>query len=434
MVEKKEKFPFAASITQQNVESFITLFFNYQYRKTSDKVFISQCREIMTKDPITGFCTEIIFLYMFSIIGQYSHDSKRITKDLRGQISSCKGSWSEILRRMASCYWYGYSWSQIACSDTPFNRKSISEIHTYDPLDYDFVVKDGKISKVTLGLSGKEIDYNTGVHLVVGIDKNFDYIFGCGRVESALPYWELHKLLMPVLALASQRQAQPILVKKTETGEDVLLIDQETGKPVIDAETGEEITVKKGWDSVQQLVQLGVAGVTAIDKDDEIFAIDLMVNGDFLLNVIKVAEQYRMVSLLVPVTLFSITNNGVGDAGLAKTHLELFRLMILSMAEFMVDEIVEKLFRPIIIYNYGEQENYGNFVINLDNPLAMEIAQVALTALDKGFVELADLEMINRIRQLIGISPYDDEGTKKPLTKTPVTPNDSQNKTPEKKE
>jgi hypothetical protein len=395
-------------VTLEDLVSFVSVF-SLEYRKRKERLYLLACRELLVVDPISKYCTEIIFLYLFSIFKEYSHTSPRITKDIRNSISNCKGNWFEVLRRIASCYWYGYSWSQVAVEDTPFNRKILSEIYTYDPINYDFHLKKGEIEKIIYyetGMQPLEIRADTGIHLVTGVDLSFDYELGTGRVEAALPYWELHKLIMPVLALAGQRQATPILVKKTETSADVILVDQETGLPVINPATGEEVLVKKGWDSVKQLEELGAAGITVIDPDDDLFSIELNVNADFLTGIIKLCEQYRMIAFLVPPTLVSITNSGVGDSGLSNVHLELFQMSVMAMAQFLGQELVEKLFRPIIIYNFGEQSDYGSFAIDEKNPMSLKIAEIAISAIGKGRVELEDIEMLNRIRKILGVPDF----------------------------
>jgi hypothetical protein len=394
-------------VSELQYANYVNNFF-MEFYKVSDKLFIMEVREMLERDPIVRFGVEVTNLYIMARMKGFQHPKAKIQKGINNAINELKGSWYQTLRKLVSCYWYGYSFTEISFKDEVGNRKTLNQMVTYDPLNYDFVIEKNKIKEVYYKSGeGIHVPYDCGIHLVVGEDCNFDVLHGSGRCNAALPYWELHKILMPVLSLAAQRQATPILVKKTETGDDVILINEETGQPEIDAETNEPMLVKKGWDSIQQLVKLGSAGVTAIDISDDLYAVDFSVNHEFLLGLIKYCEQARMNAMLIPSTLFTITNNGVGDAGLSQIHLEVFIKMIISMAEFLEQEIIEKLIRPLIIYNYGEQTYYGNFLIDRSDANLLELAKISIEAGNK-IPAIVDKGMLNDLRNMLGFQPLEE--------------------------
>ncbi|MGL5925542.1 phage portal protein family protein [Chroococcidiopsis sp.] len=366
-------------------------------------------KDMLRSDPVTRFCVELINLYMFNALGDYSHSRGRITKDIREQIINSKGSWIEVLKRVNSAQWYGYSWSQVAVEDTQFNRKRITEIYTLDPTAYEFQ-GDKTIDSVLVYASPKDylVDYDSGIHIVAGTDLSFDSIHGSARCEAAYPYWELHQLMMTVLAIAGQRQATPILVKKTETNDEVLLINPSTGQPVLD-DVGEPVLVSKGWDAIQQLESLGIAGVTAIDPDDEIYAIELKVNNDLLKEIIKYCEEMRMKSFFVPTLLGTTSLSGLGDSSLGDMHLEIFEELILSSLNFLMNEIIEQLIRPLIEYNFGVQSSYGTFEIKRRDRNILELAKVTLDGFAKGVFVATDPTVVNRLRSYLGIEPLDEK-------------------------
>jgi hypothetical protein len=371
----------------------------------SDKESIRLYKEMLRADTVSRFCVELIYLYALSVMGEYSHPRARVEKDIRGAISNCKGSWREVIKRMLSCAWFGYSWSEVQVAKTSKNRITLANIRTLDPSLYDFEGKDGELDTVIY--RGERLDYNTGVHLVVGADLSFDYCYGCGRAEPAYPFWELHQLMMPVLAIAGQRQATPLLVKKTETGDDVVLIDQVTGRPVLD-EQGQQILVSKGWDAIQQLEALGSAGVTAIDPDDELFQIEPKLLEQFLFELIKLCEQYRMMAFLVPATIGSFSQSGLGDAGLANTHKEIFEGMTAGLMQDISEALIEQLIRPIVIYNFGDIVDYGSFPLNLKDEQALEVVSIVSDAMSWGAFSKNDLAVANVLRKKIGLPELTD--------------------------
>lgn len=396
-----------------NKTTLLSNFFEEYYQRT-DYNFIKESREMLEKDPTVKFCVEVCNLYLLECLREYEHSNPKITTSINETISTSVGSWKSKIRKFLSCFWYGFSFTEISFSDIDNNQKSINEIVTYDPLKYDFVIKKGQTKYVSYmnGVTEILVPYECGVHLVTGDDLNFDDLYGNGRCKAALPYWELHKIIMPVIALAAQRQATPILVKKTDTGADVILIDDLTGLVVIDSETGEPVTIKKGWDAIRQLEKIGSAGITVIDPEDELYAIELKVNNSLLMDILKYCEQQRMSAMLVPSTIFNITNSGIGDSGLSKIHLEVFENMVNSMADFLNEELIEKLFKPLIIYNFGTQENYGKFIIEKSDRSVLEVATLAIDAISR-IPTLEDLEMLNSIRKMLGIPPLANTTTPK---------------------
>jgi hypothetical protein len=400
----------------QLVAGYLATYSVLNNKQGRDKIRSFQA--MLIHDPMTRFCIEVTLLYMFSMLGEYRHSKTKIQKDVQNNISNCEGSWREILKRMSSVFWYGYSWSEVAVTDTSTNRKILSAIQTLNPVKYDFDFSNGKQKVVYYGEKDLELDFNTGIHLVVGTDINFDYLLGCGRAEAAIAFMEFQEVMLPVLAIAGQRQATPILVKKTDSGRDVILVNPQTGIPEIDPNTGKQIKIKNGWESIRQLEELGSAGVTVIDLEDDLFQIEPKIAEKFLMDLMKYLEQNRMLSFLVPATLGSFSGSGVGDSSLADVHLETFEMMVFSMLEFLCEQLIEQLFRPIIIYNHGVQDDYGYFEINMKNKQSLEIAKIVIDAIAKGKGAFNDLETINKVRELLDIPLL----TELPTLETPVEP------------
>ncbi|MBQ9565331.1 MAG: hypothetical protein IJU98_07060, partial [Synergistaceae bacterium] len=57
-----------------------------------------------------------------------------------------------------------------------------------------------------------------------------------------------------------------------------------------------------------------------------------------------------------------------GSYSLGQVHLELFNATAAALAEDYIDVEIEQLWRPIIEWNFGPQEDYGTFAVNDDIP------------------------------------------------------------------
>lgn len=393
--------PDLRSLTSQ----FVARFTNVLIRPAgSGRDDVRKYQEMVRRDPVTRFSMELVFLYVYSQMGEYTHPRRRIERDIRESIAKSKGAWPLRLKEILTALWYGYSWTEISSEVEANGRYRLKALRTLDPTRYSFRGTELGIDEVEYSgtRSIVRLDYNTGIHLVFGSEISFNEYYGCGRLEAAYPYWEMHQILLPVLAIATQRQATPILVKKTETGEDVEMIDQETGGRVLDA-AGNPVIIKKGFDAIRQLSELGSAGITAIDPDDDIYSIDQRPAGDFLIEVMRVCEQYRMQACLVPPTVFAMSTSGVGDSGLSERHLEVFEMLNEGISYYLGEELVEQLFRPYIQYNFNEQDNFGYFPVERSNKNALETAKIINDAIRYGTFSKRDLEAVNQLRMNLAI-------------------------------
>lgn len=402
----------AITIFQNDLQSIVDRFVSQYTSRASNTIRrqdgslreeIGLYSQMCRRDPILRFAIELVFLYCYSLIGEYEHPKARVQRFVRDSLVGCRGAWPVKLKEMMSFVWFGHSWTEVSFKDDQMGRKTIDRLRTLNPTRYDFWGREDEINTVYYrGVnSAVELDFNTGLHFVSGTDLSFDDVYGAGRLEACYPYWELETLIMPILAVASQRQATPILVKKTETGESVVQINPDTGEPVM--KDGEPVLINKGWDAVQQLSALGTAGVTAIDPDDELFQIEPQISDQFLAKTIEFCEQRRLIAALTPSTLFTISGTGVGDSGLSERHQQIFETVNAGLTLNFVEELVEQLIRPMVEYNFGAQSDYGYFPIKRTDDNATMVATIISEALAMGAFSKNDFEVANALRTRLGM-------------------------------
>ena len=115
--------------------------------------------------------------------------------------------------------------------------------------------------------------------------------------------------------------------------------------------------------------------------------------------------MYR--AMFLPSLLGSGENGG--SYSLGQVHFELFNATAAALAEDYIDAELEQLWRSLIEWNFGKQENYGNFVINDTTPINEKVS------LSSMFMNLAQVGMLdiesdrNLVREMLGL-PELDEG------------------------
>lgn len=367
---------------------------------------IAELKCMMRNDPVSGLCVQMLNLYVLAAMGKFTHPKKRVETHTQRGISKARGSWKSNISQMLSFVPYGRSFSEVAYGiDT---KAYVREIRTLDPERYHFEGRRGEITNVVYrGLEDIPIPYQNGIHLTNEPHLCFGDPLGIAAAVRAYPYWKLHQLLLPILTIASQRQATPILIYKTDTAARIEIADKD-GQPIIGPD-GEPMTVAKGEEAVKAIEALEEAGAMAIDLDEEVASIEQKVAADFLMLVIKLCEQYRMMSFLVPSTIASFSSSGVGDAGLAQSQREVFEAICAARAEQLSDQIVEQILKPMIIFNHGEQEDYGEFPVSSKDPQALEIADRITQAVQRGAFVAEDEKMVERLRDLLGVEEPEEE-------------------------
>lgn len=359
-------------------------------------------------DPVSRLCVMARNLYILSALGEYTHPNQRIQKMIRDAIAHCDGSWRDRLKQMLSYLDYGLSFTELAMPVMENGKATLADMRTLDPEKYELWGERGVLTWVRYNsqLGWIDIPYNAGIHIVCGAELNFNSVSGAAMGRAALPYWQLHKVLMPILAIAGQRQATPILVQKTETGAEVLVINSD-GTPKLGID-GQPIVVNKGYDVMKKLEAIGSAGVTVIDRDDEIFSIESKIAGDFLLGIVELAKQMRMQAFLLPPTPFGYSASGTGDSGLSDTQMQNFKMITASWAADLGEALIEGFARPLILYNRGDIGQWGEFPVNVENPQSLEIAKTIVDAVQKGAFSRDDIAALNVARAALGIQEWAD--------------------------
>ena len=68
-----------------------------------------------------------------------------------------------------------------------------------------------------------------------------------------------------------------------------------------------------------------------------------------------------MRGLLIPSLLFD--NGSTGSYSLGQEHYRLFDVSLEALLSLLTEAILEQLVRPLITWNFGEQESYGEFEV-----------------------------------------------------------------------
>lgn len=379
------------------------------YAPKHDEVPIEDYLDMAQNDSAIGMAIQARNLITFFMMQEYKHPDETIQQEVRESIVNMRGSWRKSLVRMFSYVPFGHSFTEKAY-DVTTGTAMLRELRTLDPRRFDYQGSFGGIDKVIYhGAMGDiEIPYQDGMHLTnlpeLVLDNNPHGLACCRR---ALNYWRAHKLVLAEMAIAAQRQATPILVGKTDTAVETVLLNS-NGEPLIDPATGNAISINQGYSFRQQLEKLRNNSVIVLDRLDELEAVHQEADAEFFISILHYLSTRRLESFLIPETFLSGSRTGSGDSNLSKAHLEHFKMVCETEAYGVSEVLIENLIRPMIVFNHGEQAaGYGTFPIRVNDSNALELLEVLTLAVGRGLFSAEDLAVVNKARKLIGLEESD---------------------------
>lgn len=377
--------------------------------RQSDQNPVDKYVEMLKESPVASAANDLRTLLGVSMMGKYQHFDENIQEFVLTSINRMDGSWSNVIAEILTFVPFGRSFSEVSYAIK--KRKAyLDKIRTIDPRYYWFEGYSGNIKQVHyLKNTDIYIPYENGIHLI-----NQPYLalggdpYGVATCRKAYPFWELTKIINACLAIISETQGK-MLVGKTDTANNsAVMINPDTGSPYLDPVTGEPKLYNQGYVMSKNLAESRTNAFAVIDIADEIFAVANETNGDFWINILSYLESMIMLSWLVPKTVTGMGMSGSGDSNLNAGHRNILELVIKSQMELVGDTLVEKVIRPMIEFNFGEQKDYGIFPVKTqDNEDAIALLSVVNNCVTSGTFSSEDLAVVNRMRELAGIVPLE---------------------------
>jgi hypothetical protein len=342
-----------------------------------------------------------------SAMGEYTHAEEHIVDEVRRAISGMAGSWGDRCADVMSYIPYGFSFTETAYRGFA-GRATLAGMQTLNQSRCRFEGKGGAIEWVIYQQrDGREIKipYTSGLHL-----KNQSHLLldssdprGLAVLEKVKPLHDAYEIMLVAIVLASQRQATPIIIQKTNLSSMLPMLDS-SGRPILGSD-GQPILISAGQQAQEKLEELENGSVAVIDRLDEIQAIAQQTDGKLLLQGIDFLLGMMALSVLMPRSMLLTNAGGVGDSTLADAQHKILRQVISRDVKKLGEGLIESVIRPMLEWNYGEMEDYGSFPVKeegLSNAAQM-IAAIS-TSVSQGALSGFESDASTRIRQLAGIS------------------------------
>jgi hypothetical protein len=368
-----------------------------------DRYPISTYIELLNH-PKVAIAAELRMLFMLSLLRPYSHADEKITEEVLSAFAKMKGSWPATLLKMMQFLLYGFIYAEKVYSV----EKGKAVLKQIQCLDQDLLILEGTIAGIqTANYSAStgevKLPIENAIHII-----NQDYFvpgydpYGIALCRRCVPYWELHKIILAAMTIAGHRQATPLLVGKTDTSAETLLYGSD-GRPLLIE--GQPVTINKGEAFRKDLEETENSSVVVIDRLDEILPVMQQTDGQFFRSVLYYLDSVLLWCFLISPVIAGTSESGVGDSSLIDGHLETLKTVSRPQMQIFGDELVEQLVRPMIEFNHGTLDSYGSFPVPQEETQnTVELLNAISSAVQRGAFSAEDISVINRAKQLAGIT------------------------------
>ena len=350
--------------------------------------FRSQYKQMLSADETIGTGIEYLTGRIVSRIGTYSHEDEKIKELVDRSIESIQGTMTEVRRGiLRDSFAYGYGVGEFTLKSEN-GRWILSSIQILDPTSIKFKMAkrdDGSYSvgAVVQDAGFSEIEIPAGKCIIKTYGDNTTP-YGKSLLRRCYRWWSFKKSIPKLWAVALERFGTPMLHAKTDNRDD-----------------------RKKLDAL--FTNLYSNPHITTDTSAEIHAISTpssAVSGSYL-TALELCDKMMYRAMFLP-SLLGGGENG-GSYSLGQVHLELFNATAAALAEDYADTELEMLWRPLIEWNYGVQEDYGSFLINDAMPTEEKVALsgMILNLAGAGVVDpSSDREWV---REMLGL-PEVEEG------------------------
>lgn len=346
-------------------------------------------KQMIEEDETIGTGLEYLAGRIVSKIGEFSHADERI-KDLVDRcIESVRGTMTEIRKEiLRSSFAFGYGVAEF----TIRNEKGLwllSSMPVYDPTSLSF--KMAKFPDNSYGIGAVMQRSGTGQDIEIPARKCLIKTHGNGNTPYGQPllrrcyrWWAFKRAVPKLWAVALERYGMPLLHGTADS-----------------EKAGEKLSEALANINSKAYIVTGekskVEAVSSVGGD--------ISSGYMLADELCDKKIYR--AMFLPSLLGSGENGG--SYSLGQVHLELFNATAVALAEEYIDCELEQLWRPLIEWNFGPQEDYGEFAVT-DSISAEEkktLSEMLLNLANAGVIDPdSDREWM---REALGL-PEPEEG------------------------
>lgn len=362
--------------------------------------------KILENDPVVYACSQLKSARISTLLGKYKNPNKEHESFINYNLENMESTLPTLAGKLGSSCALGFSTAEIIFKTEKFktNKKWILEGFNFlDPTKVTFRIHKGNPLDIRYKDGHQEvyIPLWKSIHVVNSLNTCFGSksLYGSPELSRAYPYVKLKQLIFGELAVAAKTRAGGILLGRADSSTQVL--DPE--------DPSKQKTISAVQSLARQLAQIENSNVLVTDKMNDVTSLPLPAGEQFWNFAKQLVDEQIMRSLMIPQMIWSEGSGALGVGSLSNTQLSILDSSLLMVVQLIRDQLIEKVIRPLIYYNFGKSDNYGKFEFISENDPAQEnmVTQGLMSALSSGLIQNTDYEAINSLRDRLKLKPID---------------------------
>ena len=370
------------------------------------KYKITDLVKALENDPVSYACAQLKSARISNLIGNYHNKNKEHEEFIQYNLSNMDEIIQTIGGRHGSACPLGYSLSEVIFKTEYIGRKKrwvLKGFNFLDPSHCHFRVQYGQPVDIKYrdGHRDVYIPYWKVIHVVNSLNTSFSArsLYGSPEMSRAYPYIKLKQMIFGQLAVAAKNRAGGILVGKADSSQKV--IDEK--------DPNQQATMSALQSLARQLAQVENNNIFVTDKQNEISTLQLPAGEQFWNFAKELVDEQIMRAFMIPQMIWSEGSGALGVGSLSNTQLSILDSSLLMVVQLIRDQLIEKVIRPLIYFNFGKQADYGQFEFKPDTDPAQEslMTQTLMSALSSGLIQQTDYQAVNKLRERLNLDPID---------------------------
>jgi hypothetical protein len=314
------------------------------------------------KDPLVRSCIELKCLRAALMLGKYSHEDAFIERWVQENFDGMRGSLTHIVGRLASAMALGFSGGEIVFTDEILGQWRLKNINILDQTRISFEGKNGEIFFLRYRESTgkvKKIPYPKIIHVVNGFSSNIgehDMVYGDPESGTAYQYYKAKQAILTEMMISAKNSASGMWLGKADSNETVQIVDSQ-GNPRFNSD-GTPMVQSAVHALAQQLLNLENNSVLVTDNKNQVMPLIPTTKEATWQMYITILENGIMKSYGIPEMTF---REGVSFSNLSRQKKTILDAQIESVVAQIRDQLVEKIVKPLLIWNFGVTKNFGTF-------------------------------------------------------------------------
>jgi hypothetical protein len=212
--------------------------------------------------------------------------------------------------------------------------------------------------------------------------------WGWSLLRPAYPYWYIKVNMAKLVARKAEKESIGVILGKM--------------LKMVDDDVEDEF-----YSVLQGLIAGSVAKFDAQNFDIDIKNLGSQVSSSIVERVIDLCDKYIFWSTFR--TLHMAGAQKLGTQAMVREHEDEYEQVIEVVADEVGSSLVDQWAKPIIVQNYGEQDDYGKYPLAKKPPDSGKISEWVDRLSGKGYINSKNQSDFNFVRNLLGVPERERE-------------------------